>query len=62
MRAAGEVVIGPDEDQSGDAQPEHEELAAGGGLVTGRFVGVGGVGRWLLAGGWVGRHRTSIQV
>src|SRR5580658_4893129 len=27
--AGCEKVIGPDEDQSGDAQPDHEELAAG---------------------------------
>ena len=51
MRTGGEVVIGPDEDQCGDAQPEHEDLAASGGLVAGRFVGVGAVGRWLLAVG-----------
>ena len=46
MPAAGEEVIGPDEDQSRDAQPDHEELAAGAGLVAGRFVWI----RRLVAG------------
>jgi hypothetical protein len=29
MRLRGEVVIGPDEDESSEAEPDHEELAAG---------------------------------
>jgi hypothetical protein len=42
--AGGEVVIGPEENESGEAQPDHKELAASGGLIAGWFVGVGSVG------------------
>ncbi len=50
VRSGGEVIIGPDKNQSGDAEAEHEELASGRRLVAGFLVG----GWWLrrVAGGW----------
>jgi hypothetical protein len=58
MRVRGVVIIGPDKDQPGDAQPKHEQFAAEGGLVAGRLVWVGGW--WLVAGGWLGGHDSIL--
>ena len=57
MRAGSEVVIGPDEDESREAEAEHEQLAAGGGLVAGRLAGIGRLGGF--GGFW---SHNSIQV
>ena len=52
MSVRREVVIGPDEDQSGEAEAEHEEFAAKGGLVAFRWSLA--IGWWFLVVG--GRH------